>query len=101
MERYKILAKTMKDQSTGKMRVTTTKYPEIPFRETDIYIFSKAGQRLDLLAFQYYRDQTYWPIIALVNNLGKGKFSVPPGIRLRIPYPMDQLALNEILYKIK
>ncbi len=98
MERYKILSSTIKDEPTGRMRIATTQYPEIPYRDTDIYIYSKRGQRLDLLAYQYYRDQSYWFLIAAANNLGKGKFNVPPGIRLRIPYPMDQLTLNEFLY---
>lgn len=97
MQRYKTLSTEIKDISTKKNRYSSTFYPEIPLKDSDIYIYSKSSDRLDLLAYDYYGDQTFWWVIARVNNLGKGSFMVPPGIRLRIPFPMDELELRTIL----
>lgn len=60
-------------------------YPPIPRSVSDIYIISNSGDRLDLLSFKYYQDQTLWWIIAVANGLGKHGMIVPPGIQLRIP----------------
>jgi hypothetical protein len=97
MQRYKTLSTSIKDISTKKSRYSSTFYPEIPFKDSDIYIYSRSSDRLDLLAHTYYGDQTFWWVIARVNNLGKGSFMIPPGIRLRIPFPMDELELRTIL----
>lgn len=60
-------------------------YPLIPRDITDIYLISNAGDRLDILAYKYYEDQTLWWIIATANGLGKSGMMVPPGLQLRIP----------------
>lgn len=96
MERYKLYSDTIKDNISKKEMVSTTYYPTIPYRDSDIYIYSKANHRLDILAYDYYGDQTFWWVIARANNLGKGSFMIPPGIRLRIPFPIDTLYLNEL-----
>jgi hypothetical protein len=69
----------------GKRVYTTTQYPIIEPQDSDVIVISNEGMYLDGLAYQYYQDPTLWWIIALVNNLGKGRLSVPPGIQLRIP----------------
>ena len=51
----------------------------------DRYIISREGDRLDLLAVEFYQDSRMWWILAEANELGKGTFAVPPGIQLRIP----------------
>ena len=51
----------------------------------DRYIISRQGDRLDLLAQQFYEDVAAWWIIADANNLGKGDLHVPPGLQIRIP----------------
>jgi hypothetical protein len=97
MERYTRFGNEIIDQSTGKKRISTVSYPFLPYRDSDIYVYSKSGDRLDILAFDYYQDQTMWWIIARVNNLGKGSFNVPPGRRLRIPYPIDDIDIALLL----
>lgn len=97
MQRYEFLSQKFKNIKDKKTRYSSTFYPAIPFKDSDIYIYSKSSDRLDLLAFEYYQDQTLWWVIARVNNIGKGSFMVPPGIRLRIPFPMDELVLNDII----
>ena len=96
MERYKLYSDKIKDSISKKEMISSTFYPTIPYRESDIYIYSRSNHRLDILAYEYYEDQTLWWVIARANNLGKGSFMIPPGIRLRIPFPVDTLYLNEL-----
>lgn len=71
--------------SNGKRIYLTTIYPTIPLSNDDVYILSRDGDKLDLLANRYYGDSTLWWIIAQANQIGKGSFYVTPGTRLRIP----------------
>jgi nucleoid-associated protein YgaU len=51
-----------------------------------VYVVTSIGDRLDLLAFQYYNDATLWWVIAMANNnVTKGLMFPEPGIQLRIP----------------
>ena len=97
MERYKLLSQTIKENITNKERYSSTFYPTIPFRDTDVYIYSKVSDRLDLLAYEFYANQTFWWVIARANNLGKGSFMIPPGLRLGIPYPIDELEIERFI----
>jgi phage tail protein X len=65
----------------------TTFYPEIPLNENDIYVITDFGDRLDLLAYQFYQDITlYWIISAANPNSVKfGSIFIPQGTQLRIP----------------
>ncbi len=60
-------------------------YPNIPRSQSDIYLISNSGDRLDLLSNKYYGDISLWWIIAVANSLGKHGMIVPPGRQLRIP----------------
>ena len=59
--------------------------PKIERSVTDIYIITRTGDRLDLLANKYYNDQTLWWIIAVANNLGRTGLILPPAKQIRIP----------------
>ena len=62
---------------------TTTIYSEIPKTDADLYVITQPGDRLDLLAQQYYGDVNLWWYIAKANNL---KFmTIKAGTSLRIP----------------
>jgi phage tail protein X len=64
----------------------TVKYPEIPLNEDDIYVTTVQGDRFDILANQYYQDETLWWIISTANNsLSQNSLIIPEGIQLRIP----------------
>lgn len=69
-------------------RLSSVFYPDFS-QNQDVYIVSKMGDRLDNLAYDYYGDTSYWYVIAIVNNLGRGTIAVRPGIVLRIPYYDD------------
>jgi len=60
-------------------------YPEIPVSDSDIYVASETGDRLDTLAYQYYNNSSYWWIIAAANNIHNAPFGLKDGTILRIP----------------
>ena len=84
MKRYNGTDKE-KDLKTNDEVFVTTELPIISKSQSDRYIISREGDRLDLLANQFYGDPRMWVALALANNLGKGSFIVPPGIQLRLP----------------
>lgn len=58
---------------------------------TDIYlIYDKRSMRCDMLSYKYYGDPDYGWLILQANPEYKGyEFSIPNGVRFRIPYPLD------------
>ena len=89
LDRYQFTARTNED------KLKTTKYPVYEKQPTDRYILTRTGDRLDMLANEFYKDPRFWWVIADANNLGKGSLSVPDGLQIRIPFPIDDL-LNRI-----
>lgn len=73
----------------------TTKYPEIPLSDEDIYVYATQGDRFDVLANQYYGDQSLWWIISIANtatagtslpsDLPQDSLVIPEGMQIRIP----------------
>lgn len=69
----------------------STFYPKIDKHESDIYVITVQGDRLDSLAWQYYGDTTMWWIIAKANNVGKGGLTLESGLQIRIPKRLDKI----------
>ena len=67
----------------GLSRRLTKHYRSIPESDTDIYVITQHGDRLDLLANEYYGDPHLWWYIAKANNLTF--MTLPVGTKLRIP----------------
>lgn len=78
----------------GKRVYLTTRYPIIGPNQDDAVIITNEADYLDSLAYTYYNDPTLWWVIALANNLGKGKMSVPPGIQIRIPSNINDILVQ-------
>jgi phage tail protein X len=78
----------------GKRVYLTTRYPIIESNQDDTIIITNEADYLDSLAYKYYSDPTLWWVIALANNLGKGRMSVPPGIQLRIPANINEILVQ-------
>jgi nucleoid-associated protein YgaU len=78
----------------GKRVYKTAVYPVIIPQDTDLQIVSNSEDYLDTLALKYYGDPTLYWIIALANNLGKARLSVPPGLTLRIPVDVGQVLID-------
>ncbi len=75
----------------GKRVYKSVTYPVIIPSDSDFLIISNEGDYLDTLAYKYYKDTSLYWIIALANNLGKGRLSVPPGLTLRIPTNINDI----------
>ena len=62
-------------------------YPEVPANENDIWVETEFGDRLDLLANQFYKDVSLYWIIAIANPnvISLGSLMPSIGTQLRIP----------------
>ena len=77
---------TIEKTSTGTQYFKQKFYPNIPLSSTDDYVITTIGDRLDTLAYSYYRDSTLWWVISMANNnVTKGSLYPEPGTQLRIP----------------
>lgn len=77
---------TIRTTSEGQRYFKQRFYPNIPLSETDDYVITTIGDRLDTLAYSYYRDSTLWWVISMANNnVTKGSLFPEPGTQLRIP----------------
>jgi len=73
----------------------TVKYPEVPVTDNDIYVITTVGDRLDLLAADYYGDVTlYWIISAANDNLPQDSLSITPGTQIRIPADVSETIMR-------
>ena len=85
MNRYKDTA-ILKTEYTYRPYSKCKFYPNIPLSESDVYVITTVGDRLDSLAYSYYNDATLWWVIAMANNNAtKGALYPIPGTQLRIP----------------
>jgi hypothetical protein len=77
----------------GTVYYRNAKYPEIPLSENDIYVLTDFGDRLDLLANQFYNDVTLYWIIAAANpnEVSFGSLFVDEGTQLRIPVNISSI----------
>lgn len=89
MKRYNTPNRLSTD--SGKKYYPTFRYPTIEEKITDIYIIGSYTDRLDNLAYSYYKDPTLWWIIAEANNIGKGDLSVSVGKQIRIPIDIQSI----------
>ena len=65
-------------------------YPNVPLSESDVYVITTVGDRLDSLAYSYYRDSTLWWVISMANNNStNGSMFPQPGTQLRIPTDLN------------
>jgi len=78
----------------GRLVYAVKRFPNIPLRESDVYVATETGDRLDTLAKFFYKDQSLWWIIAAANNIHDAKFSFPDGTVLRIPIQYIEIVNN-------
>jgi hypothetical protein len=69
-------------------------YPDIPLSNNDSYVITVLGDRLDLLALDFYGDIGYWWIIASANSLPGDSLFPPPGMQLRLPANLQTILSN-------
>lgn len=84
----------LKDPTTGKRYYRATKYPQIAYSDNDIYIITVFGDRIDIIAYDYYKSvDDYW-IITVANNLPGDSIFITPGTQLRIPQEINTIKQN-------
>ena len=84
--------KTTLKTSDGKPYYKGKVYPTIPLSENDIYVITTIGDRLDYMAYSYYRDsELYWIISIANNNVTKGSLFPIPGTQMRIPTDLSSV----------
>lgn len=82
--------KTILITTQGKPYYKGKMYPNIPLSESDVYVITTIGDRLDSLAYSYYRDVNYWWVISAANNnVTNGSMFPIPGTQLRIPTDLN------------
>tara|TARA_B100000287_G_C20042029_1_gene546829 strand:- start:115 stop:426 length:312 start_codon:yes stop_codon:yes gene_type:complete len=90
-DRYLRIRK-MIDRETNNRAYTSTLYPAINPKSSDIVTVVKVGaQRLDILSYRFYGSPDLWWIISQANNLSGDTMVVPPGTKLRIPQDIETI----------
>lgn len=93
--RYQDIPKTKSTQRVsnyyGTSYFANNVYPDIPLSENDQYVIVTVGDRLDLLAFDSYKDESLWWIIAVANNLPGDSLIPEPGLQIRIPADVQNI----------
>jgi len=105
MNRYNATPVTRID---NKLVYTTSRYPEVPLSNDDIYVYTTDGDRFDTLANQYYKDSSLWWIISIANtavagtslpsDLPQDSLLIPQGSQIRIP--ADYISIVEAFQNI-
>ena len=84
MNRYENIPKT---KIEGKLVYQTSRYPEVPLSENDIYVYTTQGDRFDVLAQQFYKNSSLWWVISIANTdkVNQSTIVIPEGLQIRIP----------------
>ena len=90
MSRYK--NNTIKIDKNNIRYYKPTIVPNIPIKDSDIFVFPVYGDRFDTIAQRYYNDSNLWWIIAKAND----KLASDPLKKLRIPTEIDDI-LNSVI----
>ena len=91
MKRYE--NNKIKIDKDGKRVYATTYYPKIPLSNSDQFIQTKDGTRLDNIAQTFYGDASLWWIIAKANGI-RGIISLKSAVKLRIPANVAEIISN-------
>ena len=90
MSRYTNLP-ILKDNQNTRRYIKAPIYPDIVFSDSDIYIETAYGDRLDLISFDYYKSVDYYWVLIVANNLPGDSIFVKPGTQLRIPSDLERI----------
>ena len=83
-------AKVKKDKN-GTRYYKPTVVPNVPIKDSDIFVYPIYGDIFDTIAQRYYNDSSLWWIIAKANELSKGQISADPLKKIRIPTEIDDI----------
>jgi hypothetical protein len=93
MNRYQNIPK---EKINGNLAYRTSRYPEVPLSENDIYVYTTQGDRFDILAQQYYKDSSLWWVISIANTnvFNQSSLVIPEGLQIRIPSNYSNIVRN-------
>lgn len=91
--RYQTIEVTKKP-GTGEQYYVNNLYPDIPLSGEDSYVITVLGDRLDLMAFDFYGDSSFWWVIASANALPGDSLYLEPGAQIRIPANLSGVITN-------
>jgi hypothetical protein len=99
MERYDNIPIIQTVPSVQYPKVTryraSVRYPDIPLSEDDVFLYTIRGDRLDNLAYQFYKEPTLWWILSIANpDLPNDSLYPTLGFQLRIPTNVNQILLD-------
>lgn len=85
MNRYRNILITK--NKLGKRYIKNPIYPLIEETLDDIYVQTEYGDRVDVLAHQFYNDASLWWIITTANpgKIRRDSYVCTPGLQIRIP----------------
>jgi phage tail protein X len=87
---------------TKKIILSTIRFPDIPLSSDDIQAITTEGDRLDLLAQQFYGDSDLWWIISRANpSLKQNSIFIPVGSQIRIPILIQNILASYYLLNTK
>ena len=71
-------------------------YPSIEETLDDIYVETEYGDRVDVLAYQFYNNASLWWIITTANpgKLRRDSYVCPAGLQIRIPLDPSPIIAN-------
>lgn len=78
-------AEKLKTRDSKRQYIESVIYPLIRPTDDDIYIIAEDMDKLDILAYKYYGDASYWWIIAVANNINDATLYIEAGRQIRIP----------------
>ena len=93
MARYSSTSIT-KDKRRNYRVYKPTIYPNIPMKDSDIFIAPIVGEKLENIANKYYGDGSLWWIIAKANNINDSTVISNKIKRIRIPIEIQQVLQN-------
>jgi hypothetical protein len=90
INRYQSIS-TTKNSLTAPSFYVNAIYPDIPLSDNDSYVITTLGDRLDLMALDFYGDTGYWWVIASANSLPGDSLFPPVGMQLRLPVNLPSI----------
>ena len=81
----------VKKDKDNKRYYKPTIVPNIPIKDSDIFVYPLYGDRFDTMAQRYYENSNLWWIIAKANEISDGRISPDPLSKLRIPTEIEDI----------
>jgi len=88
------ITKSTDVETLGNQYYVNNIYPDIAALDSDYYVITVLGDRLDLIAQDVYGDSSLWWILASANNLPGDSLVPPIGQQLRIPSDIQSVINN-------